>query len=194
LSPPSRPHLRLIFAHLVLASVSSEKLPLPGNLSPELWPSSPERSAPWTSPSVFLPAVFSRARPPHELGEAPAPLFAPLPSRSWPAYLAQRRCDRHYRRRPPLLYLGGPFSTSIGAGQPVVHAGAVGFVGEITIGELGHRRADVCRLPCSVSMTWGSRMSVAEPRRAGLGCAVLGHGCAHSSGPVRFQRAGPVEF
>ena len=50
LNPPSRPQLRLLLAHLVLASVSREKLPLPGNISPELWPSSPEHSAPWTSP------------------------------------------------------------------------------------------------------------------------------------------------
>ena len=68
LNPPSRPQLRLLLAHLVLASVSREKLPLPGNLSPELWLSSPEHSAPWTSPlhppsrSPFTRSSTARAR------------------------------------------------------------------------------------------------------------------------------------
>ncbi|XP_066323757.1 early nodulin-like protein 1 [Miscanthus floridulus] len=47
---PSCPEHRLLLAHLVLTSVSHGKLPFPGNLSSESWPSSPERSAPWTSP------------------------------------------------------------------------------------------------------------------------------------------------
>ena len=69
----------------------------------------------------------------------------------------------------------------------VGHVGAVGFAGEITVGELDHRRADVCRLPCSVSMTRGSRASVAELKREpGLGCAV--------SWAVGSLRAGPALF
>ena len=63
----------------------------------------------------------------------------------------------------------------IDAVHHIGHADAVGFVGEITVGELDHRRADVCRLPCSVSMTRGSRASVAEPKagaRLGLRCVV----------------------
>ena len=51
----------------------------------------------------------------------------------------------------------------------VGHVGAAGFAGEITVGELDHRRADVFRLPCFVSLTRGSRVSVAEPKRARLG-------------------------
>ena len=47
---PSRPEHRLLLARLVLASVSHGKLPFPENPSPESWPSSPEHSAPWTSP------------------------------------------------------------------------------------------------------------------------------------------------
>ena len=47
---PSRPEHRLLLARLVLASVSHGKLPFPGNPSSESWPSSPEHSAPWTSP------------------------------------------------------------------------------------------------------------------------------------------------
>ena len=47
---PSRPEHRLLLARLVLASVSHRKLPFPRNPSPESWPSSPEHSAPWTSP------------------------------------------------------------------------------------------------------------------------------------------------
>ena len=47
---PSRPEHRLLLARLVLASVSHGKLPFPRNPSPESWPSSPEHSAPWTSP------------------------------------------------------------------------------------------------------------------------------------------------
>jgi len=47
---PSRPEHRLLLVRLVLASVSHGKLPFPGNPSPKSWPSSPEHSAPWTSP------------------------------------------------------------------------------------------------------------------------------------------------
>jgi len=47
---PSRLEHRLLLVRLMLASVSHGKLPFPGNPSPKSWPSSPEHSAPWTSP------------------------------------------------------------------------------------------------------------------------------------------------
>ena len=65
---PSRPEHRLLLARLVLASVSHGKLPFPRNPSPESWPSSPEHSAPWTSPlrtpshSRFTRTSTARAR------------------------------------------------------------------------------------------------------------------------------------
>ena len=65
---PSRPEHRLLLARLVLASVSHGKLAFPGNPSSESWSSSPEYSAPWTSPlrppsrSPFTRTSTARAR------------------------------------------------------------------------------------------------------------------------------------
>jgi len=64
----SCPEHRLLLAHLMLALVSHGKLPFLGNPSPELWPSSPEYSALWTSPlrppsrSPFTRTSTARAR------------------------------------------------------------------------------------------------------------------------------------
>ncbi|XP_066342090.1 uncharacterized protein [Miscanthus floridulus] len=78
----SCPEHHLLLAHLVLASVSHEKLPFPGNPSPESWLSSPKCSAPWTSP-LHPPSRSPRAQAPHELGEAPTPHLTPLLGRRW---------------------------------------------------------------------------------------------------------------
>ena len=66
----------------------------------------------------------------------------------------------------------------------VGHDGAVGFAGEITVGELDHRRADVCRLPCFVSLTRGpARQSLS--RRGSQAWAALCRGPSDPFGPAQ---------
>jgi len=108
----SRPEHRLL-AHLVLTSVSHEKLPFPENLSSESWPSSPECSTPWTSP------LRSTSLHPFER------LSTALPSRNscappralpWLESAYRRRavpplcheCRRAPFRAPPMPSLGAP--------------------------------------------------------------------------------------
>ena len=57
---------------------------------------------------------------------------------------------------PPPLGLRSRAVAPFDAARHVDRVGAVDFVGGATVGELDHRRAVACRLPCSVSMTGGS--------------------------------------